>query len=152
MYFNALEWLFLIPALIVLGIGWRALRLWKPLRLLALLGVVALLAEPKISRQENTLDLWVLLDRSESTEDLIDKGLPEWKRLLESSKQAEDDTLRVINFASEAIEQGPGETAVYSGRRQLTRTKLALDTVLALTTSALPEWKCQRAHNSPSHS
>lgn len=138
MHFAAPEWFFLIPALIVVGLMWRVLRLEKPLRLLSLLGIIALLAEPKISRKKNALDLWVLLDRSESTEDLIDQGLPEWKRLLESSKQAEDERLRLINYASEAIEQGAGETSTYQGRRQLTRTQLALDTALTLSEKEQP--------------
>ncbi len=138
MQLNSPEWFFLIPAFAVVGFLWRTLQLWKPLRIIILLGIVLLLADPTFSKLKNSLDLWVLLDRSESTEDLIDKSLPEWRRLLESSKLEDDDRLRILDYASEVSEQGTGETSVFTGSRRLTRTKLALDTVLALAPKDRP--------------
>ncbi|MBT8045265.1 MAG: VWA domain-containing protein, partial [Verrucomicrobiae bacterium] len=80
-----------------------------------------------------------LLDRSESTEDLVDKGLPEWKKLLERSKPSRHDRIRFIDYASEVVEQKPGtETAVYTGSRKLTRTNLAIQNILALTRENRP--------------
>ena len=139
MTFTAPEWFILIPAIISLGLIWRKLQLWKTLRILLIVLVSVLLADPKISRQQNALDLWVLLDRSDSTEDLIDKGLPEWKRLLEEAKPNRHDKLHIINYASEVIKQRAGtESAIYTGSRKLSRLKLALQNVLALSSEDRP--------------
>jgi len=138
MQFQSPEWFFLIPALVLLTWVWKPLRLWRPLRLLCLLSLTLLLTKPTFDRQQDMLDLWVLLDRSESTEDLVDKGLPEWRRLLESSKPSKNDRLRLVDYGAEVLEKGIGETSVYSGSRKLTRTKLALDTVLALAPEDRP--------------
>ncbi len=86
MTFTAPEWFFLLPVFLLLGLVWHRLELWRPLRVLLILVMTFLLVDPRMEKQQDALDLWVLLDRSESTEDLIDKGLPEWKKLLEKSK------------------------------------------------------------------
>lgn len=92
------EYFLLLPALALVGWFWRGLKLHSPLRAILLLLAVVTLAEPIVERQQNSLDLYVLLDRSDSTEDLIDKGLPEWQRLLESSKPGRCDPLHLINY------------------------------------------------------
>ena len=89
------------------------------------------LAEPRIRRQQDALDLHVLLDRSDSTEDLIDKDLPEWQRLLEKSKPGRHDTLHFINYAAEVAELG-ADGSSFTGSRKLTRTGLALSSIAAL--------------------
>ena len=133
MTLTAPEWFFLLPVFLLAGLVWKSLQLWKPLRVLLLIIITVLLVDPRISKQQDALDLWVLLDRSESTEDLIDKGLPEWKKLLERSKPSRHDRLHLIDYASEVVEQKPGtETAVYTGSRKLTRTNLAIQNILAL--------------------
>jgi len=66
MIFGAPEWLFLLPALAVIGWRWRGLRLHEPLRAVALALLVLALAEPRLRRAGSGLDLWVLADRSES--------------------------------------------------------------------------------------
>jgi len=109
------------------------------LRILLLATITILLANPTVDRQQNALDLWVLLDRSESTENLIDQGLPEWKQLLEHAKPSRHDTLHFIDYAAEVVEQKPGtETAIYTGNRKLTRTNLAIQNVLALAPADRP--------------
>lgn len=139
MTFSAPEWFLLLPTLTLLGLVWRKLQLWKPLRVLLLATLTILLADPRVDKQQDTLDLWVMLDRSDSTEDLIDKGLPEWKKLLELSKPSRHDRLRFIDYAAEIAEQKPGtETAVYTGSRKLTRTNLALQNILALVSENRP--------------
>jgi len=92
------EYFLLLPALALVGWFWRGLKLHSPLRAILLLLAVVTLAEPIVEHQQNSLDLYVLLDRSDSTEDLIDKGLPEWQRLLELSKPGRRDTLHLINY------------------------------------------------------
>lgn len=139
MSFSAPEWFFLLPVFILLGLVWKSLQLWKPLRILLVITLTALLVDPRIDRQQNALDLWVMLDRSESTEDLIDKGLPEWRKLLESSKPSRRDRLRFIDYATEVVEQKPGtETAVFTGSRKFTRTNLALQNIMAMAAEDRP--------------
>lgn len=130
MTLTAPEYLLLIPALALLGWWWRGWKLHSPLRAVLLVLAVIALAEPVIQHQQNSLDLYVLLDRSDSTEDLIDKGLPEWQRLLENSKPSRRDTLRFINFASEVAEVG-SDGSSFTGSRKLTKTGLALQSIAA---------------------
>ncbi|MEI7928906.1 MAG: hypothetical protein WCH40_10180, partial [Verrucomicrobiales bacterium] len=78
--FQAPEWFLLIPVLALVGWFWRDLRLHSPLRAIIIIVVALVLADPRLRRQQDALDLWVLLDRSESTEDIVDKSLPEWKK------------------------------------------------------------------------
>ncbi len=130
MTFTSPEYFLLIPALALLGWSWRGLKLQSPLRMLLLVIAVIALTEPIIQHQQNSLDLYVLLDRSDSTEDLIDKGLPEWQRLLEASKPSHRDTLHFINFASEVAEVGT-DGSTFTGSRKLTKTGLALQSIAA---------------------
>lgn len=136
--FEAPAWFLLIPVLVCLGFLRRKLRLHFPLRAIGLLLLVCLLANPKLARQEKALDLWVLLDRSDSTEGLIDGNLADWMRILEESKPTAKDEIRVINFGSEVLTQGDGETSVYTGGRELTRTGLAMQTALAIAREDRP--------------
>jgi hypothetical protein len=130
MTFTSPEYFLLIPALALAGWFWRGLKLHSPLRAILLLVAVVALAEPVIRHQQNSLDLYVLLDRSDSTEDLIDKGLPEWQRLLENSKPSRRDTLHFINYASEVAELG-ADGSSFTGSRKLTKTGLALQSIAA---------------------
>ena len=128
--FQTPEWFLLIPALLIAGWFWKNLKLLSPLRLLLIVLAATLLVDPTIRKQQDALDLYVLLDRSESTEDLIDQGLPEWQRLLEKSKPSPRDTLHLMNYASEIAPVG-SDGAVFTGSRKLTRTNLALQTIAA---------------------
>ena len=130
MTFTSPEYFLLIPALALVGWFWRGLKLHSPLRAVLLVLAVVALTEPVIQHQQNSLDLYVLLDRSDSTEDLIDKGLPEWQRLLESSKPSRRDTLRFINYAGEVAELG-ADGSSFTGSRKLTKTGLALQSIAA---------------------
>lgn len=137
MTLTAPEYLLLIPALALAGWFWRGLKLHSPLRAALLLLAVFALAAPVVRQQRNSLDLHVLLDRSDSTEDLIDKGLPEWQRLLEKSKPGRDDTLRFVNYASEVAELG-ADGSSFTGSRKLTKTALALQTIAAQADAKRP--------------
>ena len=138
MSFQSPEWFFLIAAFLVLAWLWPRLQLWRPLRVLLLILLTVILADPRLVKSQNKLDLWVLLDRSESTEDLIDRDLPEWKKILINNKRSRRDELHLVDYASEVLEQGNGERAVYTGSRKLTRTNLALQNVLALSDDEIP--------------
>lgn len=138
MTFQAPEWFFLLAVFLFFGWFIPRLRLWRPLRALLLLTITVLLADPHLTRNENSLDLWVLLDRSESTEDLVDKGVTEWKRLLQDSKPSRKDNLYFVDYAAEVLEQEQSENALFTGNRKLTRTNLAIQNVLALADSKRP--------------
>ncbi len=129
--FASPHWFLLLPALFLVGWFWRGLKLWSPLRLAAILLLVATLSDPQINRTERGMDLWVLVDRSESARALTDKGLPEWRRLLERSRPSRWDRLRWMNFAGEVVEQAGPETLSEAGDPNYTRTRLALETVAA---------------------
>ncbi|MFT3991513.1 MAG: VWA domain-containing protein [Luteolibacter sp.] len=137
MTFSSPEFFLLIPALVLAGWFWRGLKLHSPLRALICLLAVLALCGPSIRLQQNSLDLYVLLDRSESTEDLIDKGLPEWQRLLEKSKPSHRDQLHFINYGSEIAEAG-ADGSSFTGSRKLTRTSLALESIAAQVDESRP--------------
>ncbi len=90
------EWLLLLPILAVCGWVWRPLRLHAPLRALICATAALALADPRVHHRGRSLDLWVLLDRSASTGDLVDRGLGEWRRLLERSQPGPDDRLHLV--------------------------------------------------------
>ncbi|MGJ8634533.1 MAG: VWA domain-containing protein [Luteolibacter sp.] len=130
MSFDYPESFLLLPLVALLAWFFPRLGLFRPLRVVIVLVIVCALAVPRIQKQKNALDLVVLLDRSESTEDLIDKGLPEWTRLLEGSKPGRDDTLRFVNFAGEVADVGIDGSS-FTGSRKLTKTSLAISNVMA---------------------
>ena len=135
--FQAPEWFLLIPVLALVGWFWRGLRLHSPLRAIIILIITLVLVDPSFRRQQDSLDLWVLLDRSESTEDIVDKSLPEWKKLLEKYKPGHDDRLTLINYAGEIAELG-ADGASFTGSRKLTRSNLALQNIVALADAKRP--------------
>ena len=136
---NSPEWLLLIPALAFAGWRWRSLGLHRPRRALLLLAIVALLAEPRIASRRGGMDLWVLLDRSASTEDLVDRNLAEWRTLLEKARPSRRDTLHLLDFAAEVLPaEAGGGTSLYGSRRGQTRTALALSHVLAAQDGGRP--------------
>ncbi|MFT4177229.1 MAG: VWA domain-containing protein [Luteolibacter sp.] len=137
MTFSSPEYFLLLPALALVGWFWRGLKLHTPLRALICLLAVLTLCGPSIRMRQNSLDLYVLLDRSESTEDLIDKGLPEWQRLLENAKPGHRDRLHFINYASEVAESG-ADGSSFTGSRKLTRTSLALQSIAAQVHESRP--------------
>ncbi len=131
------EFFLLIPALALVGWFWRGLELFSPLRAVVLLLAVFALTGPVIRQQQNSLDLYVLLDRSDSTEDLIDKGFPEWRRLLEEAKPSHRDTLHFINYAGEVADLG-ADGSSFTGSRKLTKTGLALQSIAAQSDGKRP--------------
>lgn len=132
MSFASPVWLLLLPALALFAWWRKELALWRPLRAAALLLIVALLARPQARLQQEGLDLWVLLDRSESTEDRIDRGLPEWEKLMNGAKRSRGDELHLVDFAMDAVPQEENGGGAFTGNRRLTRTGLAIDSLIAL--------------------
>jgi len=137
MTFTSPEWFLILPAALLVGWLWRGLRLFSPLRLIIVVIGAIVLADPRIVLRDNSLDLWVLLDRSDSTEELVDQGLPEWQRLLERSKPSRRDKMILLDYASEIVEHG-ADGGNFTGSRKLTRTGLALSHVAALAEEDQP--------------
>jgi uncharacterized membrane protein len=137
MDFDFPESFLLLPLLGLVGWFWPKLGLFRPLRLVILVLLVAMLSGPSLVRQQNALELIVLLDRSDSTEDLIDKKVVEWTRLLEASKPGRKDRLRFVNYAAEVAEAGVDGSS-FTGSRKLTRTGLALSNLMAQVDGKMP--------------
>ncbi len=135
MRFASPEWLLLLPLLAAAGWFWRGMRLEKPLRVICLLLLVLLLARPQMRRAGDGLDLWVLVDHSESAKDLLQPRLAEWEAILEKSRGA-SDRLFFIDFASEAVKRGAliragASGAEFDGARNATRLNSAAAFALA---------------------
>lgn len=130
------EWFLLLPALAVLGWYWSHLKLQRPLRALALLLLVLMAVQPESRRFGDGLDLWVLVDQSDSARELLAPRLSEWETLLQRSKGS-DDRLRYLDFATEAVARGAqlrsgADGQQYSGPTHSTRLNSAALHTLAL--------------------
>lgn len=130
--FEAPHWFFLLaPTAVAMGY-WHTWKLWLPRRALILLLLILALANPHLTRLSQSLDLWVLLDRSASSAAEVEAHWPEWRQLLEqNTPPGAGHRLRVLNFASEAVEASNPETASYAGDPQQSRLRLAVETALA---------------------
>jgi uncharacterized membrane protein len=124
------QWFLLLPALAAAGWFWQSLQLGRPLRMVCLGTAVLILAEPQLRRQGDGLDLWVLVDQSDSAREYAQPRLGEWETILESSKTA-DDRIFYVDFADEAVVRGgmlrgtTGSTE-YTGSRSATRLASAV--------------------------
>lgn len=122
------EWFLLLPVLALIAWQARWLRLEKPLRIATLLLLTLVLVDMRFRTFEDGLDLWVLVDRSASAEDLVGPRLAEWEGLLRRS-QRENDRMRRVDFARFAQEATEGGEAFADPRDQ---TNLADALQLAL--------------------
>lgn len=132
MVFRDPQWLALLPILILAGWVWRGLKLHQPLRAAILLVTVLLLMRPQWKRMTGGMDLWVLLDRSGSTEARVDQNFPEWKRLLESGRHRRDDEIHFVDYAADAVPQELNAGGPFTGSRAQTRTAGAIQQALAI--------------------
>ncbi|MDR1281793.1 MAG: VWA domain-containing protein [Opitutaceae bacterium] len=129
MTFHAPEWFFVVPALVVAGWRFRALRLHEPVRALALLALVVALADPRARVGGNALDVWVLADRSDSVAATAAAQAGEVASILERSKRPEDRVF-FVDYAVDAVRRDQGDP-VFRGGTSLTRTGVALELALA---------------------
>ena len=124
-------WLLLIPALLLLGWRFPALQLRQPLRAIALLLIVLALTQPRWQPRDKTLDLWVLVDQSASTEDRIERSLGEVRKILNDKKPNSQCRLHFIDFAAGAMSRLEGRGASEIGKGE-TRLRTALYTAASL--------------------
>ncbi len=129
MQFTQPAWFMLLPILLVAGLYWRQLRLLSPLRFLIMALLVTALAGPQIRALEKGLDLYVLVDRSNSAEDSMAPIQKEWLQLIREG-QGPADNLRLIDFAEAAMIRDEGGQEALELTGQFTRTALALEYAL----------------------
>lgn len=123
------EWLFLIPLLAAVGWKWRFLRLHEPLRFMLLIVLIAALCGPVARLGNGDMDLWLLVDQSDSTAQKPAIATLEIIDILEGSKRA-GDRIRVVDFGKDAVIRERGDT-VFRGGTSSTRIGRAIDYVLA---------------------
>lgn len=123
------EWLALFPVLLLAGWWLPRLGMLRPLRILLLGLITLILAQPQWRRLADGVDLWLLLDSSASAEKPMAKGLPEWEKLLEQSRGA-NDRLFQLSYAEEVMRRGAEGAQLYDRQRQSTRTSLAISQAL----------------------
>ncbi|MDB6120559.1 MAG: von Willebrand factor type, partial [Verrucomicrobiaceae bacterium] len=129
------QWLLLLPLLLAAGWFWPRLGLFRPLRLVCLAFAILLLAQPQMRFRSDGLDLWVLVDRSDSAKGLMGTKVAEWEQILDKSKGAKD-RLHLVDYAAEAgtrgalITAGPNATD-YEGPTTATRSATAVSYALS---------------------
>ena len=105
MIFRNPEWLALVPVLALALWYGRRWRWHRPLRLALLALLVLILVRPQWRGGSGGMDLWVLLDRSASTEGRVEQSLPEWRKLLNSAKRSKSDELHFVDYAADVLPQ-----------------------------------------------
>lgn len=131
--FIAPQWFLLLPALALAGWYWRGLHLERPLRSVCLVLAVLLLAEPRMRQQGDGLDLWVLVDQSDSGWEDLAPRLAEMETILEKSRTS-DDRIFYVDFADESVTRGAllrSGTTEFAGKRTATRLASAMSHALA---------------------
>lgn len=131
MSFGAPQYLLLLPLLILVGWFWKRLELWQPFRAALLLTLVLALCDPRIRLRSDAMDLWVLMDRSDSAREIVEAGAEEWKSLLLRSKPGRQNQIHFIDYASEVVTSSNAEATLYGSRAHQTRTALAISDSLA---------------------
>lgn len=129
MIFSHPEFFFLLPALILLGWKFKSLRLFEPLRAIALLLCILALAGPTLKLAGGGLDLWVLVDRSESAANTLAIQGPEIEAILNKSKGLRDQ-LHLVDYGVDAVRREQGDPEFRGGSHQ-TRTGAAIEFTLA---------------------
>lgn len=127
------HWLLLLPMLAAAGWFWPRLGLFRPWRVVCWVFVIALLIQPQVRYKSDGLDLWVLVDQSDSAKDVLAPKLVEWEQILQRTKGAQD-RLHMIDYAAEAVRRGAilaGGSTAFTGQRTATRTGTALGYALA---------------------
>src|SRR4051812_13599391 len=138
------EWLLIIPLLAAAGWFWRGMELHKPLRVLCVLLVAMLLSQPQFRLQSEGLDLWVLVDHSDSARDLLATKLPEWETILDKSR-GNGDRLRFVDFAGEAVTRGAQMRAGTGGTQYAGPTRTTrLNSAAAFTLAQMQENRASR--------
>ena len=131
MRFVSPEWFLLIPALAALAWFVPALGLRRPLRALCALLLVLVMVRPEWRRAADGLDLWLLVDRSDSVTGKTGVNVEECERILEKSRGGHD-RLHIVDFADDPLLRSEGDgTAVYPAGTKSTQLAAAVRYALA---------------------
>ncbi len=122
------EWLFLAPALVALAWRVKSLRLGEPLRAGLLTLLLLALCDPQIRVGGGGLDLWVLVDRSDSAATFSAAQAPEVAAILEKSR-GRNDRVFYVDYAVDAQRRDQGDPVLRGGSSR-TNTASALDFTL----------------------
>jgi von Willebrand factor type A domain len=125
------QWLLLLPVLAALAWQLPRMRLWSPLRAGCVVLLVLCLARPEIRRLASGVDLWVLVDRSDSAQESVEPRRNEMERILAANRRAAD-RLYFVDFASSPVLRDPA--APFEARSTETRLRLAVEFALAMRT------------------
>ncbi len=131
MTFSNPEWLLLIPLYLLLGWQFPALGLKNPWRIGCWLLLVVALLDPQLRLKVKGVDLWVLVDRSDSAREWTEANLGEWETILGQSK-GEHDLLHLVDFAAEARARSASESSFVLENRDQSNLGLALRQALLL--------------------
>ncbi|MBD5778848.1 VWA domain-containing protein [Pelagicoccus sp. NFK12] len=131
MEFANLEWLLLLPLGALLAWQFPSLGLYKPWRALCWLLLVAVMVDPQLRLKLKGIDLWVLVDRSDSVREWTEERQSEWESILRESK-GEHDRLRLVDFATDARERSASESSFVLEDRNASKLGLALRQALML--------------------
>ena len=113
MSFSSPQWLILFP--VILGFGYLFFRqtLFRPLRLIILSLLLIALADPGRYMTSKGLDLWVLVDHSDSAQPYVAPHQKEWEELLEKNRGS-NDRLFFIDYAGEVLRRSDNVDSVLS--------------------------------------
>ncbi|MEM9443814.1 MAG: VWA domain-containing protein [Verrucomicrobiota bacterium] len=128
-YLGEPQWLILILICMLAAWRWPFLKLHSPLRAAILLLGILSLGELRFGSKSDDMDLWVLIDRSDSVKATVQESFKEWKAIL-SDQQKVGDRLHFVDYAADVrfLEQ---ETEPFNNNSTETRTGLAIQTVLS---------------------
>lgn len=120
------EWLLLVPILALACWRWKRLgrALQNPRRLACLGLLLLMLLRVEVRRLSDGLDLWVLIDHSDSARDWVEGRASEWRAVLERTR-ASRDRIRYIHFADDFVLEGGGGELLTMNRGE-TRTRDAI--------------------------
>lgn len=129
------EWFFLTPLLIVLGWKFKFLRMYEPLRLILITLLVLALSQPVLKLGDGDMDLWLLVDQSDSAMGKPDNATREILSILEKSKR-QGDNVHIVDFAKSAVLREKGDP-VFRGGTNSTRLGHAVDYILTKANASI---------------
>jgi hypothetical protein len=130
MEFGEARWLWLLPLVLLAGLGIPRLGIFRnPLRAVWVLVFLVWLANPRANFGTAGMDLWVLLDRSDSAAEAMASARPELERILEFERGG-DDRLFLVDYASAPVLREAGTN--FEPPTGATKTALAVNFALGL--------------------
>lgn len=116
-------------------VGWhrRELGLFRPWRLVTWLLAVLALCKPKYLERSGELDLWVLLDCSDSASSEVANGREEWLDLIsKATDRLPGDRLHLVEFAGNIRVSDRDDPGQFEGTTGETLLRSAIEHALSL--------------------